>query len=153
MRLAAWRGRLALAAAALLALGLGIWNLSLNQALTGQQQLVRLVAQGDARELSTTTASGDVHGRAFVEPSTNQVLVAVSRLPELAANRTYQIWFTSPEGGPVSGGTFRVGDGGTAAVLASAPGGLHGYVGVGVSNEPLGGSAAPSTPMLMYWAL
>jgi anti-sigma-K factor RskA len=152
-RLSVRRSWLALAAAAVLVLAFGGWNLQLRQELSSQDQLVRLVAMGEPRELSTNTLSADVHGRAYVDRSTNQVALTVSRLPQLAGNRRYEIWFTRADGGLVRGDTFQTAADGSAAVLASAPGGLQAYVGVGVTDEPLGGSGAPSTPMLMYWVI
>jgi anti-sigma-K factor RskA len=150
-RLVANRARFVLAAAAVLVMTFGGWSWQLRQELARQDQLVRVVATGEPRELSTNAPGGDVHGRAYVDPATNQVALTVSRLPLLAANRTYAIWFTRGDGGLVRGGTFGVGKDGSAAVLAAAPGGLQSYVGVGVTDEPLGGSATPSTPMMLYW--
>lgn len=142
-----------LAAAAVLVLGLGAWNLRLQEELAGQQRLVRLVAQADTRELAPTITSGDARGRAYLDRSSDQVLVAVSRLPELPTDRTYQLWFTRPDGGRESGGTFRPGEGGIGVILATAPAGLPAYMGVGISAEPAGGSRAPTTPMVLYWGL
>ena len=152
-RVSVRRGWLALAAAAVLVLVFGGWNLQLRHELSSQDQLVRLVAMGEPRELSTNTLSADVHGRAYVDRSTDAVALTVSRLPQLAGNRAYEIWFTRADGGLVRGGTFQTAADGSAAVLASAPGGLQAYVGVGVTDEPLGGSGTPSTPMLMYWVI
>ena len=142
-----------LAAAAVLVLGVGAWNLQLQQELANHQQLARLVAQADTRELAPTITSGDARGRAYLDPSTDQVVVAVSRLPELPADQTYQLWFTRPDGRRDSGGTFRPDEGGVGVILTAAPAGLRAYTGVGISAEPAGGSRAPTTPMVLYWGL
>jgi anti-sigma-K factor RskA len=152
-RLSVRRSWLPLAAAAVLVLAFGGWNLQLRRELSNQDQLVRLVAKGQPRELSANTLSADVHGRAYLDPSTNEVALTISGLPQLASNRTYEIWFTRADGGLVRGGTFQTAADGSGAVLASAPGGPQAYVGVGVTDEPFGGSGTPSTPMLMYWVL
>jgi anti-sigma-K factor RskA len=150
-----WRIRhlFPLAAAAALVLGLGAWNLRLQQELAAQQQLVRLFTNADARELAPSVAAGGARGRAFLDRSTDQILVAVSQLPEPSADHTYQLWFTRADGLLDSGGTFHVGEGGTGAVLATAPAGLGAYVGVGITAEPGGGSRSPTAPMIMYWGL
>jgi len=158
---AAWRAALGaptrrlapLSAAALLVLGFGAWNVRLQQELAHQQQFVRVLTQSDTRELTPSVASGDAQGKAFLDRSTDRILLSLSRLPELPADRTYQVWFTRPDNRLESGGTFEVGEGGTGLMLATAPAGLEAYVGVGLTSEPHGGSRAPTTPMIMYWAL
>ena len=74
-------------AAAVLMVGLGAWNLRLQEELVGQQQLVSVFANADARELAPSIAANDVRGRAFLDRTTDRILVTVSRLPELPADR------------------------------------------------------------------
>jgi anti-sigma-K factor RskA len=138
-----------LAAAAVIVLGFGTWNLRLQQELAGQREIVRVFSQADARELSPSSVSGDARGRAFLDRSTDQILVSVSGLAELPADQAYQLWFTRPDGVLESGGTFRVGEGGNGLILATAPAGLHAYSGVGISA----GSRTSSERMVMYWGL
>lgn len=134
-----------IAAAAMLMLGLGGWNVRLQGEVARQQQISALLAQAETRELVADAAGGGGHGRAYVDPATGQVLIAVSRLPGLPTGREYQLWFVRPDGGRDSGGTFRVDDGGNGVLLASAPRGLGAYTGLGVTTEPMGGSSAPTT--------
>jgi hypothetical protein len=134
-------------------LGFGAWNLQLQQELARQQQIARVLTEADARELAPSIAAGDVRGTAFLDRSTDQILLRVSRLPELPAERTYQVWFTRPDRQVESGGTFRVDDRGTGLILSTAPAGLDAYIGIGITSEPGGGSRTPTAPMIMYWGL
>ena len=142
-----------LAAAAVLVLGLGAWNARLQQELAHQQQVVRVLAEADSRELAPSTAVRDAQGTAFLDQSTNEVLVRVGSLPNLPTDATYQLWFTRPDGLLDSGGTFGVDERGSGLILARAPAGLKAYVGVGITTEPRGGSRTPTGPMAMYWTL
>ena len=142
-----------LAAAAVLVVGLGAWNTRLQQELAHQQQIVRVLTEADSRELAPSTAVRDAQGTAFLDRSTNQILVRVSSLPSLPTDSTYQLWFTRPDGRLDSGGTFGVDNRGSGLILATAPAGLKAYVGVGITTEPRGGSGAPTGPMSMYWTL
>jgi anti-sigma-K factor RskA len=147
------RQALSLAAAAVLVIALGGWSLHLQQELVYQQQVANVAIRADARDLSPSLVAGDALGRAFVDPSTNQVLISVNQFPELSAGRTYQLWFTRADRQLDSGGTFGVSNDGSGVILATAPAGMGAYVGVGITTEPSGGSPAPTAPMLMYWNL
>lgn len=148
------RRGLPLAAAALLLIGLGSWNIRLQTELTHQRSEAALLAHAETRDLTAGPAGGEIaHGRAYLDLRTDRVLVAVSRLPELPADREYQLWFVRPDGGRDSGGTFQVRGDGDGLIFASAPAGLGAYGRIGITVEPAGGSPAPTTPNVVGGAL
>jgi anti-sigma factor RsiW len=72
----------------------------------------------------------------------------VQRLPQLPAGRIYQMWVQRGNGPPAPTGTlFSVSAGGTAAV--GVPGSLDGVSAVMVTEEPAGGTPAPTTAPLI----
>jgi len=73
----------------------------------------------------------------------------VHRLPQLPAGRIYQMWVQRGNGRPSPTGTlFSVSAGGTASV--GVPGSLDGVSAVMVTQEPAGGTLAPtSAPVIM----
>lgn len=80
---------------------------------------------------------------------TRGLVLSGSRLPPPPADMTYQVWLLTA-GDPVAAGTF-VPDSGGRATLAfqEAPRVPRPVVGVSVTLEPPGGSAAPSGPTLL----
>lgn len=72
----------------------------------------------------------------------------VHRLPELPAGRIYQMWVQRGNGRPLPTGTlFSVTSGGSAAV--GVPGKLSGDSTVMVTQEPAGGTPAPTSAPLI----
>jgi len=73
----------------------------------------------------------------------------VHRLPQLPTGRIYQMWVQRGNGAPAPTGTlFSVSAGGTAAV--GVPGSLDGVSAVMVTQEPAGGTPAPtSAPVIV----
>ena len=138
-----------LAMAALLILGLGGWAVRLQTQLATQRQIEGLLAQAEQRPLTAADPASGARGRAYLDPTTDQMLVAVSRLPQLPADRAYQLWFVRPDGMRDSGGVFRVGEGGEGTILARAPAGLAAYTAIGITEEPSGGSPGPTGPKIV----
>ena len=84
-------------------------------------------------ELRVTGAHGDL---------------VVHRLPQLPVGRTYEMWVQRGSAPPVPTGTlFSVSSSGTAFV--GVPGSLSGVSAVMVTQEPSGGSPAPTTAPLI----
>jgi anti-sigma-K factor RskA len=70
--------------------------------------------------------------------------LVVHRLPQLPSGRIYEMWVQRGSAQPVPTGTlFGVRSSGTAAV--GVPGGLNGVSAVLVTEEPAGGTSAPTT--------
>jgi len=74
--------------------------------------------------------------------------LVVHRLPQLRPGRIYEMWVQSGSAPPVPTGTlFSVSSSGTASV--GVPGSLNGVSAVMVTDEPAGGSPAPTTTPLI----
>ncbi len=139
---------LAVAAAvlAVLAVGLGVLLVqarSDRSALAArQQQLTELIAAADARTHSGEVAGG---GRAavVVSDSRQQAAFVGAGLAAPSSGHVYELWFIGSDGKAVPAGTFDPGRGGNAAVLMQ--GDPAGAAVVGVTVEPDGGSAQPTT--------
>jgi anti-sigma-K factor RskA len=122
--LAAWAGALAIVAAVIVALALS----------SGGTGTRTIQASAGNAELRISGGHGDL---------------IVHRLPQLPAGRIYEMWIQRGKGRPAPTGTlFGVSAGGTAAV--GVPGKLTGAVAVMVTQEPAGGSLAPtSAPVIV----
>lgn len=142
----------ALAAAALLVLGL--WNLQLHGQVEAQRDQLALLSRAEVRVLEGASgweyAEGrQYQGRAYIDRANDRVMLAVSRLPALQSDQVYQLWFIRPDGGRDSGGTFRVNADESNTFVAVAPAGLDAYREIGITVEPTGGSAAPTSPRVV----
>jgi anti-sigma factor RsiW len=152
-----------------LVIALGVWNLSLQNQITQQtasnQQLqsdstrnraiVSMIAysENEPKRLQSSDVAPQAIGRLVVAPELNTLALIVYDMPALEVNRVYQVWLIDPAGERTSGGTFSVDDRGRAWVLIRAPKPLSGYQGIGITVEPEGGSAKPTTPRVMGTSL
>lgn len=176
-RHAAWPVWLLAAASALLALGLGVytWQLrarvgsleaNLNSATIrlanaeaemrdAGARLVRAQAETSilsAPDLARIDLAGQAKAptaiaRAFWSRAQGLVLTA-TRLPELPAGRTYQLWVLT-DGAPISAGIFQPDASGVASVVFDTPVSLPTPRGMAVSVEPAGGVPAPTGDILL----
>jgi anti-sigma-K factor RskA len=85
--------------------------------------------------------------RAFWSDSRDTLVFNASNLPPLAAGRTYQVWVIPPGQGaaPISAGLITPDAEGRAEAVVSTPPGMPPPSIVAVTDEPAGGSAAPTT--------
>ena len=157
------RARLALAAlAAALIIGLGGWNVALQQrnaALATQVREQGLVARllndpGAAHSLSGSSGDPDYPssgpaGFIYTDPGSDVALMLTYYLPQLPPDKQYQLWLIAPDGSRVSGGLFRPDANGSAELLVRAPAPFGNYRAVGVTVEPAGGSPGPTTPRVV----
>lgn len=149
-----WPG---LALAGALMLGLLGWNLRTQSRLAEQvaatdaararlQVVESILSAPDAQgyPLSGTAASGQV----WVSAQRNQAYLVAQGLPEPGAGNVYQMWLIQGEQ-PVSAGTFET-QAGRAATVVEVQGPLLDFGTFGVTVEPSGGSATPtSQPILI----
>ena len=75
-------------------------------------------------------------------------LLCVYDLPALPDDRTYQAWLVR-DGQRTNAGTFRVSGDGYGVLLVRAGQPLESFDSLGITEEPAGGSAAPTGPRLM----
>jgi anti-sigma-K factor RskA len=166
-------GWLAAAAAVLLLIAVGAWAARTRgryQALSQQyaevdrerDDLVRAVARRDSTLAALSTPAVRVidlastqqkapGGRMFWDPRRGKWIFFAHDLPRLRPGRDYQMWLITAEG-PISAGTFKPHDDGTAemqATFALPPADLRAEA---VTDEPEGGLPKPSTTPIILGA-
>ena len=111
--------------------------------------IVALMSAPDARTTSATTSAG---GTATVVSSLHEAAIVFtsSGLRALPASEVYELWFIGQGGARPAGLVPPVRGGGTSPVLAS---GLEPGDKVGVTIEPAGGTAAPTTTPIVVMTL
>ncbi len=121
------------AAAACVAVGLGIWNVSLHERLGSahRQALERVAISGATGSLVVTSGQ--------------TAALVLSDMPSAPAGKTYEAWVID-RGTATPAGLFRGGHGMTYVPIGrDVPSGAT----VGVTIEPAGGSARPTTKPLV----
>ncbi|HLZ69507.1 MAG TPA: anti-sigma factor [Dehalococcoidia bacterium] len=140
-----WRqpGVWAAAAALLIAVGLGAWNVSLQRRLNDRdaanhRQAQALTVLAAAAHVTPLSGSGGLQLAFAAAPDGTGHLV-LTHVPAAPAGKIYQAWFIR-EGKPVSAGVFN-GDGVSVVPLQGSSAGAQI---VAVTLEPAGGSLQPS---------
>lgn len=112
----------------------------------GSADVVRVDLRGQA-------TAGAAVGRAYVS-SNDGLVFSAQGLPQLQAGRTYQLWVVPPgsNAAPIGVGTFDVDASGRTALTVPMPGGVMAAA-VAVTEEPSGGSPAPTSPILLVGAV
>ncbi|GIW05737.1 MAG: hypothetical protein KatS3mg060_0542 [Dehalococcoidia bacterium] len=152
------------AAGLVAALGVGLWafslaselesqrqlNASLIQGLQGRDDLVQLVSsQPELMSfLNGTPEAPTARGRMYASTINDTALLLVDGLKPLPSDRVYQVWLMQA-GQPRSGGTFTVDGNGQGRWVIRADEPLSRYQAIIVTEEPSGGSPAPTTPRLL----
>ncbi len=152
-------GRAAMGAAFVLLLVLNVYSVFQVRALQLQQaQLTRQVQTGQTvlamlsypnTQNLPIHADNNVTGTLLLDTERNVASLIVWNMPQLQRDQTYQIWLIDPQGGRTSAGIFRPdpGQSFTTASIMSADK-LSGFVGIGVTVEPAGGSDHPTGPRI-----
>jgi hypothetical protein len=142
----------AMACLAVAPAGLGGYTVNLYQELQQSRQVADQVAAVlTAPDAEITTASSDSgpRGTVVVSREQGQLVFLPSGLPEVAEDRTYQVWLLGP-GDPRSAGLLRPDNDGTRPVFALVRGNIEA---IGLTVEPLGGSEQPTTQPLLVGPL
>lgn len=147
-------GQFVLGAAVILLVALNIFSLIQIQALQRQQaQFARQIQTGQAAfamlaypETKSLPISGsNIAGTLLIDKDHNTVVLIAWNLPPIAENQTYQIWLIDPSGGRTSAGLFRPETGQPFTSQSIFPTqSLSGFIGLGVTVEPAGGSSQPT---------
>jgi anti-sigma-K factor RskA len=149
-RLATVLGAVA-AVLAIAVIGLGAWAVSLhrtNEQVVAQAAAVtQVLTAPDAASTSGRIAGGG-RGTVVVSRAQDSAVFVASDLAPAASGSTYQLWWIDKAGAARSAGLVApTSDGSVATLLAGAPGDA---ADVGVTVEPAGGSAEPTTkPVLV----
>jgi anti-sigma-K factor RskA len=122
---------------------------ALSSAQAGDAAIAALISAPDARTTSVATSAG---GTATVVSSLREAAIVFTSfgLRALPATEVYELWFIGHGGVRPAGLVPPASDGGTSPVLAS---GLEPGDKVGVTIEPAGGTAAPTTTPIVVMAL
>ncbi len=152
----AWRLRLAAGAATVgvaAAVALGVAQVStqhdLSQAQAQNRAIAAILAATDVRVLTASTSVGGA-GTVVVSPARRDMIFVAAGLPALPAAKVYQLWLIGPPRIRSAGLLPAAQAGRTAPVLAS---GLNAGDKVGVTVEPAGGSAQPTTTPILVISL
>jgi anti-sigma-K factor RskA len=145
-----WAQRsLAVAAAFLAVVAIGLSALLVqadnarNQVDATQRAVTRVLTAADARSLTGSLTAG---GKAtiVVSPSQGTSVFLGTGLPEAPAGHTYELWYMGgATGSAVPAGTFDPDATGHVAAVLTGP--IGSASAIGVTVEPAGGSAAPTT--------
>jgi anti-sigma-K factor RskA len=140
------------AAAAVAVVALGWWNLQLRQERDDARAVARAVQEEEGRRivrLAGSPAAPAAVGQVVLPPEGAPTgLLVVTGLAPLAPNRTYQLWLLQPDQSPVSAGLFGVNQQGEAVLSVRIPE-ARVIAGFGITEEPAGGSPAPTEPILL----
>ncbi|HEX5166587.1 MAG TPA: anti-sigma factor [Thermomicrobiales bacterium] len=94
-------------------------------------------------------AAPDAVAQLFFQPGETTAGLVVSGLPPLPDDRAYQLWFVQPDETRHDGGVFDVDSSGQAIVVIEAPADYAPGWRCGVTEEPAGGSEAPTGQNVM----
>jgi len=107
------------------------------------QTLISMLSYPTTERLAIS--ADDVVGSLLLDKDRNIVALIVWNMPQLQEDMTYQVWLIDPQGDRVSAGIFRPESGQAYTTQISFPKqNLTNFVGIGVTVEPAGGSAAPT---------
>jgi anti-sigma-K factor RskA len=138
--------------AAIVTFGFTAWQTAqLSRQVQAQKELMTVVAyaQGAVQIVRGTTKAPNAVGRLYMDPDSSVAALVTVNMPPLAGNRVYQVWLTDSQGSKVSGGLFQLDSEGNGWLLVRARSNLASYIQVGVTDEPTGGSNAPTTPPVL----
>nr|WSW70219.1 anti-sigma factor [Streptomyces sp. NBC_00995] len=114
-------------------------------------RLVQVLAAPDAQSRSGTLKDGAT-GTVVVSESQDRAVFLASGLPEAPGGKVYQLWFD--EGGTMrSAGLMRATDDSPTTYATLLEGPVDGATGMGVTVEPAGGSAQPTSAPLALMSL
>lgn len=155
-RLRSWFAPAFVGAAFVIVLAAMGWNVKQNAELNRQIQAQRYVLtvnayeQGPAQDVHGTEKAPGAEGKLYLDVDSKVAVLVAVNMPDLSEDRVYQVWLTTGDGREVGGGVLKVDAEGNGLVLLRAPQRLDAYVRVAVTDEPAGGSNAPTTePVLL----
>jgi anti-sigma-K factor RskA len=122
---------------------------SLLSALADRDAMIAALAAPETERILLTSPGQEPPTiQMFLTADRRAVLLFARNLPPAPTGRAYQLWFLG-EDGVTPGGTFNPeADGSASVVLAGPPPGMV-VQGAAVTEEPAGGSPAPTTPIIV----
>jgi hypothetical protein len=144
---------LAVAAAVIIAIALGGWNVALRGQLadaeayrTGVDAALALASQPGSVAAVLVNQDGGSAGLGVVGAD-GTVRLALRGLVPTSGTQVYTAWGIAGDAAPVPLGDIRVGAGGTAAATGSSPMAQPGMV-LALTLEPVGGAQSPTLPIV-----
>ncbi len=124
-----------------------------NRQLLAQRDSLIAQLTDPATETVTLAATGAAKPviKAYVDRARRTMMLSAGRLDTLPAGRAYQVWFIV-DGKPVPSVTFRP-DSAGRALLRALPIPPGSVAAAAITQEPAGGSPAPTTPVLFVGKL
>ena len=112
------------------------------------REAVEILSKSETKTVQFGLAANQPHGRVFVNRNHGLVFVG-SQLPELASDRTFELWLIPGQGSPEAAGLFRPNAAGDFVSVRRAPVDTARIQAVAVSVEPQGGSPQPTTKPIL----
>jgi anti-sigma-K factor RskA len=112
-------------------------------ALVEQQRQINAVLTASDAEVFTTSVNGGGRVSVVLARSLGEGVVVLAGLPEPGPEKSYQLWLID-DGVPTSAGVLPAGAGEATLLLGE----IRAAQTLGVTQEPAGGSAAPTAPIL-----
>ena len=137
------------ATAAVLIIGLGIWNLRLREEVQQSSTIAAIVSSATVYPLLESQLPNPASGVLLVGADSSSGLLVADDLPPLAAGDEYQVWLYDQQGQSSPAGRFTNDDQGRAQVELTPDRSLASYVAVAVSAEPADVGGAPSGPLAL----
>ncbi|HET7585013.1 MAG TPA: anti-sigma factor [Gemmatimonadaceae bacterium] len=88
----------------------------------------------------------------FWNAASRRVVLHAYGLPPAPTGRVYQLWFLGA-GAPIPGGTFNSESNGSAVATMDGPPSGAAFTGAAITQEPAGGSSAPTSPIIVAGTL
>lgn len=132
------------AAAAVLIIGLGIWNLRLREEVQRSSTIAAIVSSATVYPLLESQLADPASGVLLVGADGSSGLLVADDLPPLAAGEEYQVWLYDQQGQSAPAGRFTADGQGRAQVELAPARPLASYAAVAVSVEPADVGGAPS---------
>ena len=127
---------------------------TLRAELSDQRSLVAVLYEPDTR-IIPLVASGDsnaTHGYLLFDPERQQAVVKSTTLAALPQDKTYQLWLIAGDQ-PESVGLLKTNPSGQGSVEIEAQRPISQYQAFGITVEPAGGSAQPTTTPIILTTL
>jgi len=117
------------------------------------REVLALITAKDAMHISLVSAKTPPapHIKAIYQPSTGRLVLMASNLNPLPAHMTYELWLIPKKGTPMPCGTFKPDAHGMAMMMPENPEipAWTEFKEFAVTMEPEGGSAAPTSDVLL----
>ena len=148
----------AVAALIIVAAGITLWALSIqnkyddqSREVAAQSTEIAMIRATSNASAYTLTATGDLQANAagtlFYSSKDQQAALMLSGMPAITDNSVYQIWYIKGSSAPAPGATFQPNADGTKTMPLTPS--LALFDSVAVTHEKAGGSTTPTMPILL----